>query len=119
MAASCVSSAAQKLNMWTPFSEASSSPSILIWLSKLSHRRTTCVAIESLPWCTECFKNTKKLSLIIQPVGYAAPTVPGGAPFKKISLLKCTRGKINMGGIELPSALTAQHIVTSSSLCRY
>ena len=51
-----------------------------------------------------------KISDDIQPLGFAAPFVPGGAPFSMCSL-KCTRGKINSGGMLFPMALIEANIV--------
>lgn len=46
----------------------------------------------------------------VQPLRLATPTLPAGAPFN-ICSLKCTRGKINRGGTEFPSAFTVEIIV--------
>ena len=79
------------------------------WLSIM--RRIGRVGEHLLCFAT-CSKNSRNLSSSIHPDLVAHPIEPVGLPLMKWSLYRI-RGKTNIGGIEFPTAFTAQITVTS------
>jgi len=88
------------------------SASMLMWLSWLSNRSTTGWLKLDLEWWMKCCRYKTNVSVVIQPLGYAEPAVPGGAPIN-MCCLKWTRGNTRNVGMLLPVALMVQHAVTS------
>ena len=59
-------------------------------------------------------RNVTNISEEVQPLGFAAPIDPVGAPGSMIGL-KLTRGNTSIGVTKVPSALTAAMTVTRGS----
>ena len=85
------------------------------WLLRLSKINRTRSSLEHLTVFKKWSINIINDSSFDHPDGFAVPIHPAGPPNSILSL-KCTRGKINMGGSELLIAFTAAIIVTKVPL---
>ena len=82
------------------------------WAARLSNISNTFLPGERLLWSTKCSKCVINMFSFIQPLLFAPPIEPTGAPLIKF-LLYLTLENTSKGGTEFPAAFMVHATVTN------